>query len=175
MRYAFILATIMWWTGVVAAPAQTNPAPGMGPTTPLSAPPGNSSASNSGAPGLGGIPLGATGISPSGVSPLIMPCPNTSSNAAFDGGGSTYSTTCGSASSNSASPGSSLTPGAGGVSPGSTGTIVGSGIPLGATGVSTPGESQTFVVPTPCLPTATPLPGSPSAVGSNSPSVAGGC
>jgi hypothetical protein len=175
MRYPLLLlAAIGCWIGIVAAQAQTTTTPGMGPTSPLGAPSsGNSSFSSS---GLGGIPLGSTEINTPGVSPLMMPCPNTNSNSAFDGGGSGLSSNCGSTSFNNSGSG------AGGTVSGSNGPVtgpdvVGSGIPLGATDLGTPGESQTTTMPTvpPCLPSMTPSQGAPTGSGLTASTINGGC
>jgi hypothetical protein len=137
------------------AGAQTSPPTGMGATSPLgtilSEPSSNSNTS--------GIPLGATELSTPGISPLQMPCPMTTSNSAFDGGGSTATSACGSA----ATSGTSMASGtASGLAP-TMGSTSGSGIPMGATDLGTPGESQNIAIPnvpvTPCTMTnsATPL------------------
>src|SRR5580658_2317132 len=150
MQGRWTLAAIMWFASVAAASAQANPTPGMGATSPL----GTTLSDPSSTSTSGGIPLGAIELNPTGLSPLQMPCPNTTANAAFDGGGSTASSACGSATT-SASFGTS-TPS------GSTASIMGltagstdnSGIPLGTTDLGTPGESQVIAVPnvpvTPC-------------------------
>ena len=181
MRYPlFLLAAIGCWIGIVAAQTQTTTTPGMGPTSPLGAPSSGNSSLNS--PGLGGIPLGSTEINTPGVSPLMMPCPNTSSNSAFDGGGSGLSNNCGSASSNNNGSSAAAMSGAGGTIPGSNGPVTGSGvvgsnIPLGATDLGLPGESQTTGVPTvtPCLPSMAPSQGSSTGSGLTASTVNGGC
>jgi hypothetical protein len=177
MRYLLLLAAFGWWIGLAATQAQTATTPGMGATSPLNAPSADSSSSNSTASGLGGIPLGSTEINTPGVSPLIMPCPNASSNAAFDGGGSNLSNNCGSGTSNSGGSSAASMSGAGGATPGSSGSVVGSGIPLGATDLGTPGESQTTAVPsvTPCLPSMTQSQGSSTGSGATASTVNGGC
>jgi hypothetical protein len=176
MRYPLLLAAFSCWIGVAAAQAQTT-TPGMGATSPLNVPSANNSSSNSTSPGLGGIPLGSTEINTPGVSPLIMPCPNASSNAAFDGGGSTLSNNCGSGTSNTGAAGAASMSGVGGAMPGSPGSVVGSGIPLGATDLGTPGESQTTAVPSvsPCLPSMAPSQGSPTGSHLTASTINGGC
>lgn len=180
MRHPFLLAAIAWWIGIVAAQAQTNVTPGMGPTSPLGVPTADSSSLNSNSSNLGGIPLGATGINTPGVSPLIMPCPNASSNAAFDGGGSALSNNCGSGSATNNGSGVASTSSAGDLNSGSAGSGSGnpSSIPLGATNLATPGESQTTAVPgvSPCLPSVNPSQGSSTVSGpTSSAAVNGGC
>jgi hypothetical protein len=179
MRYPlFLLAAIGCWIGIVAAQAQTTTTPGMGPTSPLGAPSSGDSSFNSSSSGLGGIPLGSTEINTPGVSPLMMPCPNTSSNSAFDGGGSGLSNNCGSASSNN--NGLAAMSGAGGAASGGPvmgSGVVGSNIPLGATDLGIPGESQTTAVPgvTPCLPSMAPSQGSSTGSGLTASTINGGC
>jgi hypothetical protein len=96
LALAAILATIIWSIGGVAAFAQAGPTTGMGSTSPLGTLSEPSTSS-----GGSGIPLGATELNTPGISPLAMPCPNTTSNGAFDGGGSTVGTACGSATASS--------------------------------------------------------------------------
>ena len=173
MRYPLLLAALgccVCWIGIAATRAQTT-TPGMGATSPLSVPSADNSSSNSTSFGLGGIPLGSTEINTPGVSPLIMPCPNASSSAAFDGGGSNLSNNCGSGTPNTATSGAGSMAGVGGAMPGSSGSVVGSGIPLGATDLGIPGESQTTAVPGPC---SSPQ-GTSNSVGSTSSAVTGGC
>jgi hypothetical protein len=162
------LAAIIWFAGVTAAGAQAGPNPGMGATSPL----GTILSEPSPASGSSGIPLGATEVDTPGISPLQMPCPNTSSNSAFDGGGSTASSVCGSATTSS-SAGIST---ASGSATSTLGSAVGSGIPMGATDLGTPGESQSIVVPdvsvTPCPLTTTSPQGTSTTSGIAS---AGGC
>ena len=93
MKGTCTLAAMLWLAGIAAACAQASPTPGMGTTSPL----GTTLSEPSSSSTSGGIPLGATELSPPGLSPLQMPCPNVTSNAAFDGGGSTASSACGSA------------------------------------------------------------------------------
>jgi hypothetical protein len=150
------LAAIIWFAAVTAAGAQAGPNPGMGATSPLGTIPlGTILSEPSSASGSSGIPLGATEVDTPGVSPLQMPCPNTSSNSAFDGGGSTASSACGSATTNSSSGIST----ASGSTASTLGSTTGSGIPMGATDLGTPGESQNIIVPnvsvTPCPLTTT--------------------
>src|ERR1700722_12335075 len=103
MRCACTLAAMIWISGGVAAYAQTGSTTGMGATSPLGTQPSESSSSASSSSALGGIPLGATELTQSGISPLTMPCPNTGSNASFDGGGTSSASGCGSAGTNSSS------------------------------------------------------------------------
>ena len=176
MRHPLLLAAFGWWIAIVAAQAQTT-TPGMGATSSLNVPSAGGSTSNSASSGLGGIPLGSTEINTPGVSPLIMPCPNASSNAAFDGGGSNLSNNCGSGASNTGGSSAASMYGAGGTMPGSSGSVVGSGIPLGATDLGTPGDSQTTAVPsvTPCLPSTAPSQGSSTGSGLTASTINGGC
>jgi hypothetical protein len=169
MLYSLLLVALGWWIGIAAAQAQTT-TPGMGPTSPVSVPSAESSSSNSTSSGLG-IPLGSTEINTPGVSPLIMPCPNASSNGAFDGGGSSLSNNCGSGASTTGASGAASMSGVGGAMPGSSESVVGSGIPLGATDLGIPGESQTTAVPGPC---SSPQ-GMSNSVGSTSSALTGSC
>jgi hypothetical protein len=178
MRYPLLLlAATAWWIGIVAAQAQTTTTPGMGPTSPLGAPSANNSSLGSNSSNLGGIPLGSTEINTPGVSPLIMPCPNASSNSAFDGGGSTLSNNCGSTASNNNGSGAASMSGAGGTVSGPNGPAIGSNIPLGATDLGIPGESQTTAVPsvTPCLQSVAPSQESSTGSGLTPATVNGGC
>jgi hypothetical protein len=175
MRYPFFpLAAIGCWIAITAVQAQTTTTPGMGPTSPLSVP---SSGDSSNSSNPGGIPLGSTEINTPGVSPLIMPCPNTSSNSAFDGGGSSLSNNCGSTSANNNGSGAASMSGAGGATSITGSGVVGSGVPLGATDLGTPGESQTTTVPsvTPCLQSMPPTQGSSTGSGLTSSTINGGC
>lgn len=165
-------ASILWSASTVSASAQASQTPGMGTTSPLGTTPSPSSSSSSGS-----IPLGATELIPPGLSPLQMPCPNTASNAAFDGGGSSTSSACSNASSSSqASTGSSSDSSISGMT---TGSASGSGIPLGAIDLGTPGESQTPAVPSatvaPCPMTASSALGTSTSPSSNGSVSAGGC
>ena len=144
MRRACTIAAMIWISGAAAAYAQTTTTSGMGATSPLGAP---ASEPSSGA-STGNIPLGATELAQPGTSPLQMPCPNTSSNTSFDGGGMSTSTGCSPAGTSSASGTASATPGSSGANAASMDqSTAGSGIPLGATGLGTPGESQNIPVP----------------------------
>lgn len=186
MRYPLLLPTVIaCWIAIVAAQAQTNPTPGMGPTSPLGA---NNAPLGANASVSDGIPLGSTGINTPGISPLIMPCPNTSSNTAFDGGGSAQSNNCGPTSTASGNSAATSMSGAGPINSGAPGSlttsgVVGANIPLGATDLGIPGESQVTPVPgvTPCLQSvtpsqpATPSPGSSAGIGFTSSTVNGGC
>jgi len=168
MQGRWALAAIIWFAGVTAAGAQAGPNPGMGATSPL----GTMLSEPSSASGSSGIPLGATEVDTPGISPLQMPCPNMSSNSAFDGGGSTASSACGSATTSSSSGIST----ASGSTASTLGSTSGSGIPMGATDLGTPGESQNLVVPnvsvTPCPATTTSPQGTSMTSGIAS---AGGC
>jgi hypothetical protein len=182
MRYPFWLLVVVACCEIVAADAQTTATPGMGPTSPLGTPSSDNSSLGANASGLGGIPLGATEINTPGVSPLAMPCPNTSSNAAFDGGGSNLSSNCSSASSGNAGSAAAQMSGAGSAGSGSTtpstsSGVVGSGITLGSTDLATPGESQTTPVPgvTPCIPSANQSSGSSTSSGLTPSTINGGC
>jgi hypothetical protein len=162
MRRACTLAAMMWLIGVAASCAQTAPSAGMGATSPLGTTPSNSSA----------IPLGATELSQPGTSPLVMPCPSTTSNSAFDGGGSTLSTACGSDTANpsTASSSNGSTPGL------TTGSTASSSIPLGVTDLGTPGESQNVPVPTPSVsPCSSATAGTMNSTNSNGMASASGC
>jgi hypothetical protein len=175
----WLLAVIVWEIGSVAAQAQTTTTSGMGPTSPLDVPSANNSPSASTSSGLANIPLGSTEINTPGVSPLVIPCPTTNSNAAFDGGGSSLSTNCSLASSNNGGVGAASKSGVGGTNSGPSvaGTsVVGSNIPLGATTLATPGESQTTAVPgvAPCLPQVNATQSSTGS-GRSSSTVNGGC
>src|ERR1700691_3808038 len=172
MRGIYILSAMALLASVAAAGAQGSPTPGMGITLPL-----GTTLSDSSSPS-GTIPLGATELNPPGLSPLIMPCPNSASNAQFDGGGSSLSSGCGSATANSSS-GTSTTSNptsTTSVSGLTTGSTNGSGIPLGATDLGTPGESQNIFIPNMSV---APCPSSTSGTSMITPSngiaSAGGC
>ncbi len=149
------LTVIVCCLGNAPAFAQQGPGqqgPGMGSTSPLgtsTSPLGTMSdpSTSSMSASASGIPLGATELNTPGISPMQSACPSASSNAAFDGGGSTFGAACSpdmaSSSSNSSSVANS-----GATTMGLGGSALGSGIPLGATGLGTPGESQSIAVPT---------------------------
>jgi hypothetical protein len=162
MRRACTLAAMIWLIGVASACAQTAPTSGMGATSPLGTAPSNSST----------IPLGATELSQPGISPLVMPCPSTTSNSAFDGGGSTA---CGSDTANPSA--ASTASSSNGSTPGlTTGSAAGSGIPLGVTDLGTPGESQNVPVAAPSVsPCSSATTGTANSTNSNGMASASGC
>jgi hypothetical protein len=170
MRGTCILSAIVWLAGVAAASAQANQTPGMGITSPLG------TLSDSSSPS-GTIPLGATELNPPGLSPLVMPCPNTVSNAQFDGGGSSLSSGCGSATANSSFGGSAAASNSSTLTSGlMAGSNNGSGIPLGATDLGTPGESQNIVIPNMSVaPCSSSTSGTSMITPSNGIASAGGC
>jgi hypothetical protein len=139
MRGTCVLSGALLLAGAFGAQGQQSA--GMGITSPLGTVTSNPSSASS------AIPLGATELNPPGLSPLVMPCPNSASNAQFDGGGSGISSGCGSTTANG-SPGTSTGSMFDAPTSGSTaGSSNGSGIPLGATDLGTPGESQNIAIP----------------------------
>jgi len=175
MQGRWTLAAIMWLASVAAASAQASPTSGMGATSPL----GTTLSDPSSASSSSGIPLGATELNPPGLSPLQMPCPNTTSNTAFDGGGATASSACGS-STTSSSSGTSTASSSTGSSLGLlTGSSSSSGIPLGAVDLGTPGESQDIAIPnvsvSPCPSTTSSTQGTSMMTGSSGIASMSGC
>src|SRR3984885_2654546 len=173
MRGRCILSAIMLLASVAAASAQASQPPGMGITSPLGMTPSDSFSSS------GAIPLGATELNPPGLSPLVMPCPNTASNAQFDGGGASISSGCGSTTANGSSGGSTASNSNTLTSGLTAGSSNGSGIPLGATDLGTPGESQNILIPNmsvaPCPSATSSTSGTSMIAPSNGIASAGGC
>lgn len=152
MRFLSIVAALMSIGVINTACAQTATTSGMGATSPLG------SAAQTSAP-LANIPMSATELDQAGISPLATPCPTTSSNGSFDGGGVATSTACGSASTTTSSGMGATDSGLGGsdASASGAGVTTGSntGIPLGATGLGTPGESKGAAIATAPVTTCT--------------------
>ncbi len=82
MRFTCFLLFFICSLSSSVAFAQISAPSGMGATSPLGISPAGSSSTDTNK-----IPLGATELNVPGLSPMQAPCPNTGSNAAFDGGG----------------------------------------------------------------------------------------